>query len=184
MQFTFNRREQGSILLVIVIACLVIATVLASYLLLISNRYGVIMRSMDWNAAMPVLEAGIEEALTHLQYDTNNPNGSGWADCTIDGQTVVAKTRNFNDGSHADVYIVNAASKNPTIYSSGFVPAPFGHGYIARTVRVDTTIPSEFGKAIAASSTITFNPRAPIVIDSFKSGDPAYSTDGRYDPSK
>ena len=136
MQFLSKKREQGSVLVVTMITCGVIATVLGSYLVLLSTRYNLTVHSMAWNAAIPVLESGIEEAMTHLQYDTNSPGANGWDAGTYAGQTVNTKTRNFADGSYASVTIYNAASDNPTIWSSGFVHAPFRHGYISRTVRL------------------------------------------------
>src|SRR6266540_871320 len=124
MKFLSKKREQGSVLIVTLITCGVIATVLGSYLVLLSTRYNLTARSMAWNATMPVLESGIEEALSHLQYDTNSPGANGWDGGTYGGQPVNTKRRDFADGSYALVNIADAASANPTIYSSGFVPAP------------------------------------------------------------
>ncbi len=173
MKFISKKREQGSVLVVTLITCGVIATVLASYLILLSTRYRVTARSMAWNSAIPVLESGIEEAMTHLQADTNSPSANGWYAGTYAGQAVNTKTRYFADGSYALINIANAASANPTIYSSGFVPAPLGHGYISRTVRVMTTIPRAFSAGISANGQVTISGG---LTDSYNSCLGAYST--------
>ena len=175
MQFPSKRRDQGSVLAVTLIACLVIATALASYLVLISNRYTMTVRSMEWNAAMPILEAGVEEALTHLVCDTNSTTDNGWTTDTVAGQAVVKKQRDFADGSYALVRIADAGSTNPTIYSTGFVPAPLEQGYISRTVKVTTERPKVFSAAIAANERITLSGTNSIV-DSYNSCLGAYST--------
>jgi hypothetical protein len=173
VKFSSKKPEQASVLVVTLITCGVIATVLASYLVLLSTRYNVNARSMCWNSAMPVLEAGIEEAMTHLQADTNSPSANGWASGTVGGQPVNSKRRNFADGSYFNVAIYNAASLSPTIYSSGFVPAPYGRGYISRTVRVLTTKPRAFGVPISANGQVTISGG---YTDSYNSCLGAYST--------
>jgi len=174
MRFVRKKREQGSVLVISMVTCMVIATVLASYLAMISTRYSLTVRSMDWNAAIPVLEAGVEEALTHL-HDDVYPTANGWTNGTYAGQAVVSKTRTFTDGSYAKVHIANAASVNPIIYSQGFVPAPLGKGYIRRAVRVTAakaiTVTSG---GIAANGLITLSGGA--TIDSYSSCLGAYST--------
>src|SRR6266487_1781895 len=174
MRFLSKKRKQGSVLIVTLITCGVIATVLGSYLVLLSTRYNLTARSMAWNATIPVLEAGLEEALTHLQYDTNSPGANGWAPGTYGGQPVNTKTRNFADGSYASVTIYNAASDNPAIFSSGFVPAPYGLGYISRTARVTTTRPKAFSAAIAANGQVSISGSG--IVDSYNSCLGAYST--------
>src|SRR6266516_3843163 len=119
MRFLSKKREQGNILIITMITCDVIATMLSSYLMLLSSRYNLTARSMVWNATMPVLESGIEEAMTHLQYDTNSPGANGWDAGTYGGQTVKTKTWTFADGSYVFVNIADAGSDNLTIYSSG-----------------------------------------------------------------
>src|SRR5437773_343823 len=173
MRFLSKKREQGSVLVITMITCGVIATVLGSYLVLLSSRYNLTARSLVWNSTMPVLESGIEEAMTHLQYDTNSPGANGWGAGTYAGQTVNTKTRTFADGSYALVNIVDAGSTNPTIYSSGFVPAPLGQGYISRTVKVTATRPKRFSAAIAANGLVNMTAGT---VDSYSSCLGLYST--------
>src|SRR6185312_17199122 len=100
MKLNFKNREEGSSLFVALCTCLVIGLILAGYLLLTSNRFQMSVRSSDWNASIPVLEAGIEEALTHLKRDTNQPSANGWTSATISGVQAYTKTRTFSDGSY------------------------------------------------------------------------------------
>jgi len=167
-----KKREQGSVLVMTLVACAVIATMLAGYLAFISVRYNLTVRSMGWNAAIPVLEAGVEEAFTHLNNDAT-PTANGWTAGVVGGQPVNTKNRNFADGSHYNVTIYNATSKNPMIYSSGFVPAPLSGGYTKRTVRVTAARLKMFPAAIAANGKVDLGGGA--IIDSYKSSLGAYS---------
>jgi len=168
-----KKREQGSVLVMTLLACMVIATVLASYLAFISVRYNLTVRSTGWNAAIPVLEAGVEEAFTHLNNDAT-PTANGWTAGVVGGQPVHTKNRNLTDGSYYDVTIYNATSKNPMIYSSGFVPAPLSGGYTKRTVRVTAARLKTFPAAISANGKVSLGGGA--IMDSYKSSLGAYST--------
>lgn len=138
--------------------CLVVGIILAGYLVLTSNRFQMTVRSSDWNAAIPVLEAGVEEALTHLTRDTNQPTANSWGSATIAGNVVYTKTRTFSDGSYYYVYIKDYSANNPTIYSSGFVRSPYkASQYISRTVKVGiTNPPTVWTHAIAVSGGVSF----------------------------
>jgi len=100
MNLRSNKRQQGNTLVLTLVMTLTIGTVLASYLGLLGSRYKVTLRSQCWNAAIPVLEAGIEEALTHLQDDPNDLAANGWPVGAIAGQQVYSKQRSFADGSY------------------------------------------------------------------------------------
>src|SRR5579859_1221431 len=187
MRFARTDTEQGNTLVLTLVIIVTIASVLASYLALIGSRYKVTARSQSWNAAVPVLEAGIEDALTHLQDDLNNPAANGWTLGTISGQQVYSKQRTFSDGSYYLVNIYNgaaAASNAPTIYSTGFVPSPLSSSsYISRTAKVVGTNQPLFPFAFGAVSTIQLNGNG-AAADSFNSSNPALSTNGQYDASK
>ncbi len=146
-----------------------IGIVLASVLTLVSSRYKLTVRSLGWNAALAVSEAGLEEALSHLHTDSNNPTANGWSATTIGGQPVHTKTRFLPDGSYYYVTIYNASSASPVIYSSGFMPSPLEtNQYISRMVRLDSTnATTVFIRALASSGAINLNGGA--VVDSFNS---------------
>jgi hypothetical protein len=180
-------REQGNTLILTLVLTLAIGTVLLSYLGLIGSRYKVTVRSQRWNTAIPVLEAGIEEALTHLQDDINNPGANGWTLSTVSGQQVYSKQRTLANGSYFLVNIYNAtvgASNTPYIYSTGFVPSPLSSTrYVSRTAKVTGTNQPLFTFALAAINTIQMNGNG-LAADSFNSSKPALSTNGQYDPTK
>lgn len=158
MKIPHSSRDQGSVLLLVLFTCASIGIVLASFLALTSSRNKLAMRSMGWNQCVPVMEAGIEEALTHLHEDTI-PTANGWTATSVGGQPVIVKKRTLPDGSYFNVTIYNPNSTSPAIYSQGFVPSPLqADKYISRLVRVGATNPvSVFTRAIATSGPITLS---------------------------
>src|SRR6185503_15251432 len=110
MKPTLCKLQHGSTLVLTMITSALVGTVLASYLQLVGNRNQSAMRATAWNTAIPVLEAGIEEALTHLQFDKNNPSANDWTAELVDGQQVYWKRRALPDGSYYCVTNFNAAS--------------------------------------------------------------------------
>lgn len=78
MKISGSKSQEGSTLLMAMIICLVIGLTLAGYLILTENRFQMTVRSQDWNQAIPVLEAGIEDALTHLKDDAGAPSANNW----------------------------------------------------------------------------------------------------------
>lgn len=166
MKILCNKQEQGSVLLIGLIVCLAAGIALASYLTLISTRYRMTVRSTDWNKAIPVLESGIEEALTHL-HDDGSVTANGWTSGTVGGSPAVSKKRTFTDGTYFYTQIVNPSSAAPTIYSSGYVPKPLASGYIYRTVEVTTFRSTIFTNAIAATGEIQLSGGA--LVDSYSS---------------
>jgi hypothetical protein len=184
MKLFSPNRQQGSTLAVTLVMGITIGTVLGAYLSLVSNRYEITMRSQCWNTAVPVLEAGIEEALTHLHNDVGNPSANGWTNGVIGGQTVYGKQRTFSDGSAFYTVIYNATSLNPYIYSTGLIPAPRHRDtYISRTVKVNGVSQPLFNVAFAAIYKVDLNGKGGVT-DSFNSGLPSLNTNYRYDSKK
>src|SRR5262245_51547608 len=78
-------RQNGSVVLTALILTFVASLVLASYLLLTRSDSVASMRSQAWNLALAVAEAGVEEALTHLNSNgTNIVANNGWE--LVDGK--------------------------------------------------------------------------------------------------
>jgi len=174
--------QAGNALVVAMVLCGVIGLVLAGYMQLVQGRTKIRARSLAWNTAIPVLEGGIEEALTHLNDDTNSMTANYWTSFTTNGNVLYQKTRTNDDGSYYFVTISNALTLNPAIYSQGFVPAPLGQGYISRLVQVLLITSTTFGKAIQARGAIDLSGQS--MVDSFDSSDTNYSTLGQYDLTK
>jgi hypothetical protein len=164
--------------------CLVIMSVMASFLALVSSRYKITVRARSWNAALPLAEAGVEEALTHLQNDANATD-NGWTASTVGGQPVNVKQRKFADGSYFDVTLYGAASGSPVIYSTGFVLSPLSiNNYISRTVKIGgAKATASVNVGFGTIEDLQMNGKG-VAVDSFNSSDPALSSKGQYDPTK
>src|SRR5947207_8005520 len=126
-------KNQGSVLLVTLCTAWVIGIALVSYLTLVANQNRTTYHSQTWSACIPVLEAGVEEALTQL----NSNNGEGLTGATSHGWTLAnglySKTRvvNTEDGSYYSVSIdpnTNAVPATPIITARGYVPPPGNNG--------------------------------------------------------
>src|SRR5437763_7727882 len=86
MRIKINQtKNQGSVLLVTLCTAWVIGIALVSYLTLVANQNRTTYHSQSWSGCIPVLEAGIEEALTQL----NVNNGEGVANAVSRGRTLV-----------------------------------------------------------------------------------------------
>ena len=172
------RSRRGSVLLTALVLGALAGIMLAACLQIIQSRHVSVMRSHAWNSAIPVLEAGIEEAFTHLKVDTFDLTANGWEKVSVD---VYQKTRTFPDSSYFITTISNTPGA-PVIVSQGFVPLALEGGYVSRRVQVTTTNRATFNNAVAAVNRITLS--AGAVVDSFDSTDSNYSTNGFYDPNK
>src|SRR5882672_3871251 len=89
-------REAGSTLLVVMMITGIIMLALGSYLNLASQEHKTVRRSLCWNAALPMAEAGIEEALSHLNRNTNNYALDGWTTNQIRERTLGDGKYNVN----------------------------------------------------------------------------------------
>ena len=65
-------RESGTVLFVVMMITGLIVAALGTYLTLASQEHKTLRRSFCWNAALPMAEAGIEEALSHINKDKTN----------------------------------------------------------------------------------------------------------------
>src|SRR6266508_6227957 len=109
----------GNILVVTLFVAGVIGIVLVSALTLIKSQNQAVARSQAWNQCIPVIEAGIEEALAHL----NNPRETslavnGW---TQNGNVYSIPPRNTGGDSFFKVSIINTNPSQPVIVSTGYV---------------------------------------------------------------
>jgi hypothetical protein len=171
------KRNGGSILVVILVITGVIGVTLASYLHLVSNQNISIMRSMAWNEAVAVAEAGIEEAMAHLNRNRTNRNRDGWA---LDG-TNVWKEKTI--GSQKYKTYIEATAEFPNIISEGWVRHPQTGAMLPspRTIRVTTTNDAIFAKGMVAKGNIDLSGRN-VTVDSFDPNNAGPG--GRYDITK
>src|SRR5436190_9691100 len=74
-----STRSPGNTLLVVIMFVGIVTLVLGSYLALTSNQGQAAVRSRYWNSALPVAEAGIEEALSQIYNNAGNYGADGWS---------------------------------------------------------------------------------------------------------
>src|SRR5258706_5719630 len=91
-------REAGNTLLVVLVIAGLLTAAMGTYLNLTMTEHQTVKRSMGWNAALPMAEAGIEEALSHLNKNTNNWSADGWT-TNLAGAHLMQ--RSLADGSYS-----------------------------------------------------------------------------------
>lgn len=158
--------------------CFTLGFVLAAYLSMISAQHQSVMRSRVWNSCIPAMEGGVEEALAHL-YQTKGTNlvSNGWTATNIG----CFKVRTVDDGS---TLIVISNGTYPVIFATANLRAPLkDEATIKRTLIVETRKDGLFTKGMVAKGQITLNGNN-ILVDSFDSADPSYSSNGVYVVSK
>lgn len=192
------RFQQGNTLLVTVVITAILGLTLFAYLSLVQFQNRTNARSQVWNSAMPVVEAGLEEAFAHLNNRglTNGPlDGDGW----VESGGAYTMNRKLGDNFYS-VTISNyvaGTTNRPIIVSKGYVVRPAAIAsrqgpflaaavaidttfeYLARGVRVHTVRSALFDKGLVAKDKIDMNGNT-IATDSFDSTDPLYSTNGLY----
>jgi len=193
-RLTRQHSSNGSVFLITVCAGAIIGLLLVCCLSLVNSQNQSVVRSQTWNVCIPLVEAGIEEAMAHL----NNPNETSFAvnDWKQDGNHYY-RSRTMGTNFY-DVRINLADIFKPVIVCTGYVLAPLvlernptlaaanvnvsGVQYIARAVEVNALKRPRFAKAMVAKQTIDMSGND-ITTDSFDSSDPDHSTtNGLYDP--
>src|SRR5688572_9905023 len=167
----------GHVIIVALVVCLLAGVALLGVISLSSNEGQMTGRSQSWNGAIPVAEAGIEEAFTHLRYCPTNRASNGWT--LVDDH--YQKTRVLGQSWYE---VTISTNYDPTITARGGIRAPNQTNYIVRTVRVTATNEPMFSAAIEATDGILFKGSG-VTINSYDSTDLRFSgPDGRYDPTK
>jgi len=172
-----RRSEEGTMLMMALIASMILGLTLGAYLTMVSNQNRSVVRSTGWNSAVAITEAGIEEAMSQLHYaDLTNLASNGWT--SNNGAYIKKGMLNGN------YYVAAISNVNPpVIYSQGFVMSPLETNYVSRTVRVTTARDALYGKGMVAKGQIDINGNN-VMTDSFDSANTNYSTAGQYDSTK
>jgi len=173
---------EGSSLIVTLLVTLLLGVTLASYLMLVRSAHVATARSQAWNQALVMAEAGVEEALTHLNpgaFASDVCGGNGWA--LYDGfYQPDPPERSLTGGRYATVF---TPDNPPTIYSTGYTAFPAGSVTLARVLRVTTTNAPLYSTAVSAAEIA--NPAGyPYYQDSYDSESSVYSDGGQYTLSK
>jgi hypothetical protein len=174
-----SRQQQGHTIVLTLVVSLVLGVVLMGIIKLANNEGQMTGRSQNWNAVMPLVEAGIEEALTHLKYSPTNRAENGWTLDPTDNR--YTRTRNFQDGMYK---VTISKDHDPVIISRGWLRAPGQKDFsITRVVRVRATNEPLFLAGIEGTTSIRLTGH--IRVDSYDSRDPSHSSKtGGYDPAR
>lgn len=192
-------KTQGSVLMTSLLTGFTIGITLASYLIMVQQQNTSVFRSQTWNTSITLSEAGVEDALQHLNSD-NGINGlfatDGWTDLS---GGIYQTTRTVGEGYYVSTITV-AINSTPMITSEGYYPFQFASAsmsapmfaavgvntsakFLSRKVQVQTKKDALLNAPMAAKQSIDLSGNN-VETDSFDSVDPAYSTNGRYDASK
>lgn len=178
-----KRDARGSVLVIALCLGVIVGLVLGSCLYLVRTQYVSVLRSQHWHTALAAAEAGIEEALAHLNrglLEPVNPSADGW---TLSGGFYLMPNgpRQLVEGRSYHVLFTEAMP--PVIYSTGYVTVPVTRDVIWRAIRVDTAPWSPFSFGLVAKSNITLNGNN-IILNSYDSNDPNHDEPWNGEPFK
>src|SRR5215207_1598147 len=135
MRFTNRYSTSGGVLVTTLIICALVGIMLTAYLSMVSNQHKLSQRSQVWNNCIPLCEAGVEEALAHLNHinTTSNFAINGWTS----NSGSFYKTRALNGGM-ASMAISNDSPPTVTVVAS--LKSPLQSGSLARRIKVKTKL--------------------------------------------
>src|SRR5438105_3548447 len=97
-KYSIPNASHGNVLIITLILCAIMGISLASYLMLTRTQLSSVRRSQSWNNSIAISEAGIEDAMMHIN-STSYLDGlyatDGWT-VNADGSQHV--TRNIAEG--------------------------------------------------------------------------------------
>ncbi|TAK99166.1 MAG: hypothetical protein EPO07_11110 [Verrucomicrobia bacterium] len=164
--------ERGTILVVTMLICGILGLLMGSYLYLVKTQNLSVNRAQAWNRALVVAEAGVEEAMAHINSGTAKANSWGVNGWTDKGSGLFQKTSTFGDSSYTVTISQPNVAVDPVITSVASVPAPMRTNTLSRKVVVGTKSNSGNGGGVAGamvvSTTVNFNGFG-INTDSFNS---------------
>ena len=196
-----RRSTQGHVLVMVLVVVIICAIALVSYLTLVNSQNRAVARSQGWNSTVPVMEAGVEEALAHLNANADTAGG-----LSVDGWVRIGDYYRMERSAGDSYYVVILTVTNPilpVIESRGFCRMPIlvqngsspfflaiggttynrpREGYIGRGVRIIARKNGSLGNAMLSKGRIDIG--GSVRVDSYNSCDPAYSSGGLYDPTK
>jgi hypothetical protein len=175
VNFSYHRCD-GKILIVTLVLALLVALAVGALLVIAKNQSVLTARSQTWASEIPIAEAGIEEAMSHINMRLKNLETNGW----MKSGTKYAKTRTIGNGYYSTT-ITTAPSTPPTIISIGYGRIPLQTNFTSRRVMATTKLgPPGFGVVGKNGVVMNGNP----YMDSYDSSTEDYSTGGLYDPNK
>jgi len=122
-----------------IVLCGVLVLLMGSYVSLVETQSLAVARSQAWNYAIVAAEAGVDEAMAHLNsgVTTNNLATNSWANV---GTGLYAKTNVLGSSYSVVTIAVAPAVTNayPVILSKSYVPTPIRSSTLSRTIQVTT----------------------------------------------
>jgi hypothetical protein len=172
----FQSHRRGSVLVTTLVLAMLVGIVVGALLVVGRNQNVLAARSQTWCSEIPIAEAGIEEAMAHLNSRPTNIASRGWSGSSSN----VSKTRTI--GNDTGYYFASiSTSKPPTIVSIGYGRIPLSSNYTHRTILAMTKLaPPGWGVVGKKSVSMNGNP----YLDSYDSSDTQFSTGGLYDATK
>lgn len=176
-----RQSKEGSVLFITVITLFVLTIMAVSYLLMLQNDNRFVARDQSWNRALVIAEAGIEEAMAHINSggEMQNPpptfGGDGWS--ASGTNYIMSRSTNLCDGGYT--VIVGGSPYMATITSTGMVTAPLSGTILRRIVQVTAPFTSGYQVGIAAITSVTMNGNN-IATDSYDSSMTNLFTNGLY----
>jgi hypothetical protein len=133
-------RETGTTLVITLVTAGILGAVLGTYLSMTSQENLKVKRSIGWNTALPMAEAGIEEACSQVNANMSGYWNDGW---TFDStRFVYNKTRYLGD-SYYSVDLSGWPGGLAFITSRGY-GVWTGSNYISRTVQITARTPTPY----------------------------------------
>ena len=178
---TGKTEEEGNVLIMTIVLTSVIGLTLTAYLTMVNTQFRLTASSQNWNALMPTVEAGIEEALAHLNHlgAATNRAVDGWTATNYNGQPYVYRKRTLGNQQFA---VAVGTTLSPEIRSWALGAAADNWKAVERAVVVSTIRYSGRWLGLVAKGGVKLGPNSNV--DSFNAEDPNISTNGKYDPAK
>src|SRR5436190_769640 len=176
---TFSQGHQrGSVLMVTLFILSLLSFFLYAYLYTARTQRSLVARSQGWNTALGLAEAGIEEALGHVNPGAPVPmvdrSADGWGAAV--GGFYGPISRSLSNGTYS---VVISTDPFPILYATGYVSVPSISADLKRVVRVTTTNAALFSAVLAAKYNINLGGNG-MFTDSFNSSFISQSDNGRY----
>lgn len=189
----------------VVITMIVVGLMLTAYLKMISVQNQFSMRSQAWNRSVPVLEAGVEEAIAHLNKNASPDSGGtfnlnlaadGWAATSDGGWFKFSQLGDDYYYTKITQFAPGASGYYPFIQSTGFVQqVPTlsllrqGGGAFLAALTMDEVLRAGYSKRTVVCNTTNLPTFTKALVakrgitmsgqnvrtDSFDSADPNYS---------
>src|SRR5882672_6110984 len=137
-------RASGSVLMITLCTCVILGILVGSYLQLAQTQRRSVARSQQWNFALVVAEAGVEEAMALLNSGVKAPQL--YVPPVWSGNVVTGVSKNDSNRpaskfgkSYYEVFITNGfAGSNPVVVAKSYVPGPVGSPLLTRSIHVRT----------------------------------------------